>query len=529
MFVNGIRKRESVLIGFLTALAAVLLFANLGNHYLWQDEAETALVSRTILSHGLPKGYDGKNFFSQIGPVSYGPDYLWIWHTWLPFYLTALSFKMFGVGTFTARLPFAVFGVATVPVFYWFAKSVCKNAKTAGLAAVLLVLSVSFLLLARQARYYSLIPFFSLLALQGYMMVRAGRRGGSPLLFFSALLLFHCNFLFCATVLVTVVLHAAVFERQRVVRVFVLCALVAGLCMPWLIWVSKMRYSDLFSYRFFNRAFWAFTGEYLCHVHYYMFPLFLPAVPVVQGIVLKLQGGSIRAAFSHNALMWKNLSLLILFAVVTIVSLGIASPCVFFRYMAQLIPVFCLIIAVIVSSAVGRHFKSGTAIIAVILGLFFLGDYLNGKAHPDAVGIRYLNIFDYLEEITHDYDGPIEGLVKYFQEHGRDDSTVAIVYGDLPLKFYTNMKVISGLPEEDLTAVKEADWIVFRRVCVGRYELLRYVSQNVDLRGYEMVRLEYPDIPWENRPSPGYHKFRTARGAAKVVILAKKKQTRSRR
>lgn len=33
----------------LASLAAVLLLTNLGNRYLWQDEAQTALRARTIL------------------------------------------------------------------------------------------------------------------------------------------------------------------------------------------------------------------------------------------------------------------------------------------------------------------------------------------------------------------------------------------------------------------------------------------------------------------------------------------------
>ena len=53
-----------------------LLLANLGNQYLWEDEAQTALISKTILTEGVPRGYDGKNFFSQEGGAEYGDNYL---------------------------------------------------------------------------------------------------------------------------------------------------------------------------------------------------------------------------------------------------------------------------------------------------------------------------------------------------------------------------------------------------------------------------------------------------------------------
>jgi len=67
--------------------SAILLLANLGNQYLWQDEAQTALISKTILTEGVSAGYDGKNYFSQEEGAEYGKNYIWRWHTWLPFYV----------------------------------------------------------------------------------------------------------------------------------------------------------------------------------------------------------------------------------------------------------------------------------------------------------------------------------------------------------------------------------------------------------------------------------------------------------
>jgi hypothetical protein len=71
------RGRERVVVCLLAALAGVLLLANLGNQYLWQDEAQTALLARTILSAGVPLGYDGRNHFSQELGVEYGEDGIW--------------------------------------------------------------------------------------------------------------------------------------------------------------------------------------------------------------------------------------------------------------------------------------------------------------------------------------------------------------------------------------------------------------------------------------------------------------------
>ena len=35
----------------------------------------------------------------------------------------------------------------------------------------------------------------------------------------------------------------------------------------------------------------------------------------------------------------------------------------------------------------------------------------------------------YLYEITHDYDGPIEGIVKFLNKNAKDGETVKIIYG----------------------------------------------------------------------------------------------------
>ncbi len=91
---------ERVGVATLALLAAVLLFKNLGNQYLWQDEAQTALIARTVLTHGIPLGTDGRNYFSQEEGIEYGDNYIWKWHTWLSFYLVSASYLVFGVNTF---------------------------------------------------------------------------------------------------------------------------------------------------------------------------------------------------------------------------------------------------------------------------------------------------------------------------------------------------------------------------------------------------------------------------------------------
>ena len=48
----------------LAALGLLLLFWHLGEKYLWQDEAQTAVLAERMLLYGRPIAYDGKNLIT---------------------------------------------------------------------------------------------------------------------------------------------------------------------------------------------------------------------------------------------------------------------------------------------------------------------------------------------------------------------------------------------------------------------------------------------------------------------------------
>ena len=75
-------------------VAAFLIFFRLDQRLLWVDEAETALLGRSVLVYGIPKAYDGRNLVSQEVGREYRADYVWRWTPWLEKYLTAGSFAV---------------------------------------------------------------------------------------------------------------------------------------------------------------------------------------------------------------------------------------------------------------------------------------------------------------------------------------------------------------------------------------------------------------------------------------------------
>ncbi len=128
-------------------LAGFLMLWRLGEAHLtnW-DEAWYADVSRTISEKGniLTPTWNGQPFLEKP------PLYYW---------LTAISYKIFGDREFSARFVSAVSGVATVGTLYWFAQK--KWGTDAAIASSLILLSTpAFLWRARTGNLDSLLTFF---------------------------------------------------------------------------------------------------------------------------------------------------------------------------------------------------------------------------------------------------------------------------------------------------------------------------------------------------------------------------------
>jgi hypothetical protein len=87
-------------------------------------------------------------------------------------------------------------------------------------------------------------------------------------------------------------------------------------------------------------------------------------------------------------------------------------------------------------------------------------------------------------------------------------------YEDLPLMFYTDLRVLGGLGLHDLNVAARPDWVIDRRN--GPYRDL--LAEIVTGSSYERIEIPYPDIRWENRPQPGQHHYLTVQGSDAVVL-----------
>lgn len=323
---------QHIILLLIICVSVTLLLANLGNQYLWQDEAQTALVSKTILSDGVPRGYDGKNYFSQELGAEYGDNYIWRWHTWLPLYVLAVFYKIFGVSTFVSRLPFALFGFGTVLMTYFFTKSLWPNTRIPAVAAMLLAISVPFLLLCRQCRYYSMVMFFSVLSLHAYFAMLNRKKYSAMMLFAASTLLFHSQHFYVAVLFPAVLLHAFIFGRDRLGKLFLVIAAVMLLNAPWLFWLSGMKSLQATDIKVIDLSpVLDFTKTFLVGIMRYVFTPWLLLVVLIIIITRRVKIGSF---FTKANLTWKKLLLPIFFIIFNIAIMAVISPVPYFRYIA---------------------------------------------------------------------------------------------------------------------------------------------------------------------------------------------------
>jgi len=133
---------------------------------LWRDEATTACWAREILNSPdcLPRVWNGNVLVAQAADGhDFNCHFLPAMQSWLQFYVTALSFKLLGINTFTARLPFVLLGLLGIYFMYRIGAIIFTSEKMGLLVAILTAVSFPYLLFVRECRYYALSMLFCIL------------------------------------------------------------------------------------------------------------------------------------------------------------------------------------------------------------------------------------------------------------------------------------------------------------------------------------------------------------------------------
>ncbi|MFN2602132.1 MAG: glycosyltransferase family 39 protein [Gemmatimonadaceae bacterium] len=136
------RSRALIAVAFITLVAIVLRSYKLGSD-LWLDEI-TPIVD-----------------YGHMPVVQVIGSYLRTNNHLLNTLLTRLSIGAFGESEWSVRFPAVLFGVATIPVFYWVARVVLSRWASVAATAVLAV-SYHHIFFSQNARGYSAALFFAL-------------------------------------------------------------------------------------------------------------------------------------------------------------------------------------------------------------------------------------------------------------------------------------------------------------------------------------------------------------------------------
>jgi len=488
-----------VIVVVLLVIAGVLLCSNLDNGYLWQDEAETALLARSTLKFGYPTAFDGKNMVYE--PTGYGPGAAWIYNPWVSFYTLAGVFAVLGESTWVARLPFAILGWLSIYLTWRLARALTGDRCIHRLSVALLTFSVPFLLHMRQCRYYATTTAVLLGVSLAYLAFL--RRPSVKRALWMALLLallFHTNFATFVPAFASLILHQVVWAGLSARRcVWLTVGVVLVLVVPWAVFfyrpgfvgtMTLERMSDHLEY-------------YIRVMNKYLLPL--AAILVTSVVAWMLRWRPVIPAWTTLAPGIR--AFLPLFLTAQLAFFVLVPDQRHLRYVIPLLPLLAMIEAMWLAGWLSRSRWLGWA----VAGLALFTNSLQ-SSHVTVPLARFV------DELTHQYVGPMDGVVNYLRAHGRPGQVAKIPYDDRTLMFYTPLKV-----ENPATFLQESypDWVVIRRdwVPAGFFdsEYFRRIEAT-----YDRIELDAPDIQWQNREDPGSHHFRTVQDAPRVVIYRKR-------
>lgn len=505
-------------------VAALLIFIRLDQRVLYIDEAETALLGRTTLAHGIPTAHDGKNLISQELEHEHDARDVWRWTPWLEKYMTAASFAVLGESTFSARFPFALLGLLSVVSMYPLALAWFRDRWVGVLAMAFLALSVPFLLHVRQCRYYSITIFASIWVFYFLMGLVRGRRGAVLGFTLAMTGVFEANTLtFMATcgALVPCVLWLGV-TRAVLWRAALAAVFIAILNAPWFFYFDILGRTGhrLDPYWWNVRILTELTAHYT-----------FPFVALLLFLLLawwfrKRRNGSGPPLLDRHT--WRAFASLLTFGAACIFALSMAPWC-YYRYMANLLPLAALLMAVMCGAVLRWQRVVGVIFTACLLltGVFHEASVwpfsarlanlpLAGRSFP--VFDTFFPLGNYLYEVTHPYVGPMEGLLQFLRQHVRPEDRIYISYGDLILKFYMNNEIRGGQTGQTFSGMPEPEWLIIRGFfrytdrAEMRADTLRtmdWLNNEAPQEHYDKLPDSWRDHPWDDIPEPQFHWFRT--------------------
>ncbi len=504
--------RDPVLLAIL-AVAAVLMFAGLGDRPLWQDEAETANLARNVLAKGIPYVTDGVNLISQEEHREFDQDMIWRWSPWMQIYMSAAGQLVDRHSAFWARSLFALTGLACVLVTYLMVARRFGDVALARLSAALLTCSVPFLLFARQGRYYSAGGLLLMVILWGFLADWKRRTGPLLAIGLGLGLLFHANYLLLFSLAPPLLLAALLLYRDSVdfKRLALVILVSCTLIVPGIIMYRLGRQSTLFNVMLIPETVRLYFSDWI---------MFMSPLPVLAVLAWRWGGFFLgRGGPKDPVERFCLFSVLVMMGSFLILAL---FPQRFHRYIVHFYPL-CAILLAWAGLALWRFSRPSGVLFLLLVGLtnwmnLIPMERLGIVNRPWQNDMRMLTSVNiplklHVTELINGYPNDVNAaLIDFFNANAKPGQTILAEYGDMVLQFHTPFRVLGGL-QGPIDPNEKPDWLSIRRdVRVNRDGLLFaprvFILENLDLaRDYERVPVTAPDETFGNRADPYFHYF----------------------
>lgn len=513
-----------------TIIFSLLMIAGALTHSLWGDEADTALFARNILKFGIPTAWDGTNLI--IANLVLDKDLVNHVHPWLPYYLVSLFFRFFGESSFIARLPFLLFSLATMPLFYMFSLKISKHRQSAFFATLALALSVPFILYAYQARYYAMTTFTGLVI--AYCSLRLSEKKMWPKAGFiiGSILCFYGNYAvfipFWASLFVASVVYFA-FERKDkgfmmtfIMKYIGLSMIIAVFTAPWFFFMKPYEGRVSFPERSVTTIS-IYIKTYLNMISVYSRNGAFPLTFFFLGMYVIALRFFTRRSFSDLVFL-ATLAFFDLFLMSFLEGiLRVDVPLTTDRYTMVVFP-FLILASTLLIFGLSVY---GRKVVGVVFFLFIFTNLLSLE-RPKSFLLAYIG------EVTHPYPTPDKVVAEYLLAHAKKGETIVSSRGgnsQMVLLFYLkdHLRFVGSVRPDDprfrnlpsyvYNVPQAPDWIVK----YGRFESFGRVF--AEMSDYEEIALPvyYSDL---SRPEIDLHAFGKPSFDANTQVFLYRKKSR---
>lgn len=511
----------------------ISIFKNISYPLLWNDEAETAMFGKRILTYGYPKIHDSKNtLYSCKHPIenlaSQESLDAYILSGWLQYYYSvpgvflAQNVNSLYLKTAYLRIPFAIAGFIGILILGIFLAKTFKSFRNKILFLMLYIffelLSIPLALNIREVRYYSLAILLSSCMFICYFKYHIFKnKSYISYLFwtiFIFLLIFNTFyplfFIFFGTLFMDLMIKL-IKERNRnfkeIIKLILPLLLSLIFVSPFLLFyktipianeMSKLWNSNLIDY--LNNI--NFVLNFFSKYDFLLFAL------VLKGIIIFIS--------KHYKIIFKNQSfwqtsqisnLIILFIVIYIFVIS-KIPFIFERYFITLQSLLSIIIVIDLIKIIQLFSKK-----IIHKQIMYICWTLIIVIFTNSLFSRFDLLKGHIYELFHQYKGPIDYLVFYLKEKYQDSERLIIAtnYEEPSLMYYLGSKVTIGFLgnslDEDLKI--QPDIIIIRK---GWFDNQKPLLSLLGETSYKKITFRILDYPVNNIPEFTFrapHLFKT--------------------